>query len=155
MLCVQAHHDIKHARLFGRERAIRAQHGKDGLRRALTWNETMHDHRIAVEIRLLRMVGEHHDALQTRDERNSCFDLMLDGTIFGVGVVCIERDDRTRQHDHQVRCRMAHDTCGREAIGQFALCIDSSHELVEFVLRRKFAEHEQVRDLFKTIALAG
>ena len=115
----------------------------------------MHDHRIAVEIRLLRMVGEHHDALQTRDERNSRFDLMLDGTIFGVRIVCIERDDRTRQHDHQVRCRVAHDARSREAIGQFALCIDSSHELVELVLRRKLAEHEQVRDLFETITLAG
>ena len=102
MLGMQAQHDVQHARFLSRELAIGTQHGQDGLGRGLTGNEAMHDHGAVVVASLLRVVGQHHDARQTRDQRDGGVDLVMSRTILGVRVVGVQQQDGALQHVHDV-----------------------------------------------------
>ncbi len=155
VLCMQAHHDVQHARFLGRELAVRAQHGKDGLRSGLAGHEAVHDHALVVEGRALGVVGQHHDAGQAGKQRNRGGDLVLEGAIFGALIVGVEHQNGTLQQVHDVARRRAHDLRGGEAVGQAAIGIEHFHELVQLGLRGQVAHKQQVGNLFKAAALVG
>ena len=132
VLGVQAQHDVEHARFLRREMAIGTQHGQNGLGRRLTRNKAVHDHGLVVEARAFGVVREHHDARQTRNERKSRRDLVVERAVFGIGV----------------RRRVAHDHGRRKAVGQLTEAVDNGNELAQLLLRGQFAHQQQVRDLF-------
>ena len=96
MLGVQAQHDVEHARLLVGELAVGAQHRQDGLGGGLPRDEAVHDHRLVVELRAHRVVREHHDARQARDQRDRRIDLVDDVAILRVLVVGVEQQHRAR-----------------------------------------------------------
>ena len=148
VLGVQAQHDVEHARFLRREMAIGTQHGQNGLGRRLARNKAVHDHGLVVEARAFGVVREHHDARQTRNERKSRRDLVVERAVFGIGVIAVEQQDRTRKHVHDVRRRVAHDHGRRKAVGQLTEAVDNGNELAQLLLRGQFAHQQQVRDLF-------
>ena len=155
MLGMQAQHDVQHARFLSRELAIGTQHGQDGLGRGLTGNEAMHDHGAVIVSSLLRVVGQHHDARQTRDQRDGGVDLVMSRTILGVRVVGVQQQDGALQHVHDVGRGVAHDHRGGEAVGQFALGIERGDEAVELLLCGQLAHEQQVRHLLEVEAAIG
>ena len=131
MLSVQRHHDVEHACFFRGELAVGTQHGKDGFRSGLPWNEAMHDHRLIVERSTLGIVSQHHDARQTRNKRDCRTDLVFEGTLFRLWVVSIQHEHRTLQKVHDAMRRRAHNLRSSEAIGQIALRIKRLNEHIE------------------------
>ncbi len=99
---VQAQHDIEHAGLFRRERAVGAQHGEDGLGRGLPGHETVHDHGFMVEGGLLGVVGQHHDARQTADKRERRVNLVLGRAVLGGLVGRVQAQNGAGHHVHEV-----------------------------------------------------
>ena len=155
VLGVQTQHDVEHARFFRRELAIGAKHRQDGLGRRLTRDKAMHDHGAIVVARLLGVIGKDHHARHARHEGNCRVDLMLGRAVLRVGIVGIQKKNRTGKHVHDVRRGVFQDhRCG-EAIGQLALRIDRGDEGVELVSRGQLAEKEQVGYLFEAETSRG
>ena len=108
----------------------------------------MHDHGLVVVTRADRIVRQYHNAGQAGDEGDGGADLVLDGSILGVFVISVQKQDGSSQHVHDVGRRVAHDHGRGEAIRQFALRVDSGDVIGKLLLRGKLAHQQQVRDLF-------
>ena len=145
---MQAQHDIEHARFLRRELPVGAQHGQNGLRRGLTRDETMHDHGLVVVTRADRVVRQHHDAGETGDKGDSGADFVLDGSILGVFVVGVQKQDGSSQHVHDVGRGVAHDHGRSETIRQLALGIDGGDIVGKLLLRGKLAHQQQIGYFF-------
>ena len=152
VLGVQAQHDVEHAGLFRCERAVGAQHGKDGLGRGLSGHEAVHDHGFVVEGGLLGVVGQHHDARQAADERERRVNLVLGRAVLGGLVGRVQAQDGTSHHVHEIGRGIHHKRAGRESVGQLALGIDHFHEPVETLLRRQLSHEQQIGHLFESEA---
>ncbi len=152
MLGVQAQHDVEHAGLLCRERAIRAQHGKDGLGRGLPWHEAVHDHGFVIKGGLLGVVGQNHNARQTADKRQRRVNLVLGRAVLGGLVGRVQAQDGTSHHVHEVGRGVHHKRAGRKPVGQLALRIDHFHETVEALLGRQLAHEQQIGHLFESEA---
>ena len=148
VLGVQAQHDVEHTRFLSRELPVGAQHGQNGLRRGLTRDEAVHDHGLVVVTRADRVVRQHHDARETGDKGDGGADLVLDGSILGVFVVGIQKQDGSSQHVHDVGRGVAHDHGRGETIGQLALSIDGGDIVGKLLLRGKLAHQQQIGHLF-------
>ena len=155
VLSVQRHHDVEHACFFRSELSVGTQHGKDGFGSGLSRNEAMHDHRLVVELRAHRVVREHHDARQARDQRDRRINLVDDVAILRVLVIGVEQQHRARQRVHDVVGRRAHDGRGGEAVGQLTLRVEHRDEAVQLVFGRQIAHQQQIGDLLVVETAAG
>ena len=148
VLGMQAQHDVEHARFLRCELPVGAQHGQNGLRRGLTRDETMHDHGLVVVTRADRIVRQYHNAGQAGDEGDGGADLVLNGSILGVFVISVQKQDGSSQHVHDVGRGVAHDHGRGETIGQLALSIDGGDIVGKLLLRGKLAHQQQIGHLF-------
>ncbi len=152
MLGMQRHHDVEHARLFGTELTVGTQHGKNRLGGVLTRDEGVDDHRAVVEFRLLGIPGKHHDARQTREQRNRRHHLVAQAAVFRIFRAGIQQQHRTREHIHDVDRDVACNQMLGEAVRQLALLVDGLFKKEQLFTRGQLAAHEKVGDLLETEA---
>ena len=121
----------------------------------LAGDEAVHDHRSALVARALRVIGQHHDARQTRDERDGGVDLVLRRAVLGLVVVGVQQQDGAREHVHDVGRRVAHDHGRGEAVGQLALSVQHGHEAIKQLARGQLAHEQQIRHFLVVEAALG